>query len=112
MTSLTARPTHSSRGDSLLALVEGHLDRAAFALVGDRQEGVPPLVEPEGVSQHGTQINSAVDNQIEVVLDRVLALPVDLLDPECVAAHPADLLEVQRTPLPPAWRMHPGLHQR
>ena len=41
-----------------------------------------------------------------------LRSPVDLLEPERVGAHPGDLLEVQRAPLPPAGRVHTGLHQR
>src|ERR1700722_17917802 len=49
------------------ALVEGHLDGAAFALIGDGQEGIAPLLEPEGVSQHGAQINSTADNEVKVV---------------------------------------------
>ena len=47
------------RHPSGLALVDSHLDGAAVALVGDRQEGVAPLLQPEGVGQHGTQVDSA-----------------------------------------------------
>ena len=36
-----------------------------------------------------------------------LRKPLDLLDTEGVGADPVDLLEVQRTPLPPARRVHP-----
>lgn len=33
-----------------------HLHRVAIALVGEGQEGVAPLLQPEAVSQHGAQI--------------------------------------------------------
>ena len=42
-----------------------------------------PTAPAARVSQHGTQINSAADNQIEVVGGR-MALPIDLLEAECM----------------------------
>ena len=60
----------------------------------------------------GLQVDPAVGDQVEVVRDRVLALPSNLLDTEGVGADPGDLLEVQRAPLPPARRVHAGLHER
>src|SRR5882757_6774623 len=83
-----------SRYPSGLALVEGHLDGTAVALVRDGQKRVAPLLQPEGVSQHGPQINSAVGHQVEVVRDRVPAAPVNLLHAEGITADPADLLEI------------------
>src|SRR6476620_11070885 len=54
-----------------LTKVDGHLDRAALPLIRNRQECVAPLFQPERVSQHGAQINSSVDDQVEIVRERV-----------------------------------------
>ena len=51
-------------------------------------------------------------DQVEVVLDAVLAHALDLLDAERVGADPADLLEVERAPLPAAGRVDAALHER
>jgi hypothetical protein len=47
---LGRRRDHTVRTRVGSALVEGHLDGAAFALIGDGQEGIAPLLEREGVS--------------------------------------------------------------
>ena len=51
-------------------------------------------------------------DEVEVVLDAVLAHAVDLLEPERVRADHRDLLEVQRRVLPPRRPVHAGLHER
>ncbi len=50
--------------------------------------------------------------EVEVVLDAVAPDAVHLLDAEGVGADPADLLEVERAPLPAAGGMHAALDQR
>jgi len=47
---LARRRDHRVRTRVGSALIKRHLDRAAFTLIGDGQEGVPPLLEREGVS--------------------------------------------------------------
>lgn len=54
------------------------------------------------LGHHPGEVDPIVGDEVEVVLDAVLADPVDLLDPERVRADPGDLLEVQRAPLPAA----------
>ena len=66
----------------------------------------------EGVGEHPGEVDAAVLHEVEVVLDAVLADALDLLDAEGVGADPADLLEVERAPLPPAGRVHAALHER
>src|SRR5207302_8507446 len=94
------------------AKVEGDLDGAGVALLGERPEGVAPLLEPERVRQHREQVDASVARQVEVVLGAVLAAGLDLLDPEGVRADPRDLLEVQRAPLPACRAVEAGFHQR
>ncbi len=69
------------------------------ALVDERAEGVAPLVEPEGVGQHPVRSMRPLADEVEVVLDGVLADALDLLDAERVRADQAQLLEVPRRPL-------------
>ena len=82
--------------------VEGDLDRAAAGLVGEGGEGVPPGGQAERVGQHPGEVDPAGGGEVEVVLDAVLADALDLLDAEGVGADQADLLEVERAPLPSA----------
>ena len=62
--------------------------------------------------QHAREVDATVGDQVEVVADAVLALALDLLDPERVRPDPGDLLEVERAPLPSARRVHAALHER
>src|SRR5262245_3549449 len=92
--------------------VDGDLDRPRPPLVSDGVEGVLPRGEAERVGQHAGEVDASVDHQIDVVLDAMLAHALDLLDAKGVRADPADLLEVERAPLPPTGRGHTALHQR
>src|SRR5713101_2713373 len=82
------------------SLVDRHLDSTCGALVGNGEKGLPPLVKAEGVGEHRCEVDPARGGEIEVVRDPVLAAALDLLHTEGVGADPADLLEVERTPLP------------
>src|SRR6185312_11870226 len=84
-------------GERSVPLVEGDLDGAGAVLRGEHGERVTPrLVEREGVGEHPAEVDAAGFDQVEVVVDAVLAHAVDLLDAERVRAHPAQLLEVER----------------
>ena len=72
-----------------LAKVDRDLDRAAVPLIRNRQERLAPLLQLEGVGQHGAQVDSSADGKVEVVRDRMLTLTIHLLDPECVGARPS-----------------------
>ena len=63
------------------------------------------------MGEHAREVDAPVGHEVEVVGDGVLALAVDGLDAEGVRAHPVDLLEVERRPLPPRRRVDPALDQ-
>src|SRR5207249_2108494 len=110
-----AAPSASSwatRSASATPVVDGDLDGAGVPLGCDGVERVAPALERERVGQHAAEVDAAATDQIEVVLDAVLAEALDLLDAEGVGADPVDLLEVQRAPLPPAGSVHAALHER
>ena len=67
-----------------------------FFLISENGEGVPPLVESEGVGEHPGQIDPALFHQLQIVGDPVHPHATDLLHAEGVRSHPRDLLEVQR----------------
>src|SRR5205085_4278164 len=58
-----------------------------------------PLLEGEGVGEHGGHVDAALLHEVEVVGDAVLAAAVDLFHAEGVGTHDADLFEVQGSPL-------------
>src|SRR5206468_4327543 len=75
--------------------VDGDLDGAGALLVGDGAEGLAPCRQPVDVGQHPRQVDAAVPDEVEVVLDRVLADAFELFDAEGVRPDPAQLLEVE-----------------
>src|SRR6266480_3843319 len=98
--------------DTVTAKVERHLDRAGLVLRGQRSERVTPVVERERVGQHAAEIDSAVRDELQVVIDPVPANAFDLLEAERVRPDHRDLLEVQRRVLPVGRSVHTGLDER
>src|SRR5436190_21261062 len=107
----SASSSATARG-SATPVVDGDLDRAGVALRGDGVERVAPALERERVREHAREVDPTGRDEIEVLLDAVLAHALDLFDAERVGPHPVDLLEVERAPLPPAGRVDAALHQR
>src|SRR5438309_878933 len=94
------------------AEVERDLDGTGAVLGGERGERVAPLVERERVGEHAGEVDAPACDEVEVVLDPVALDAVDHLEAERVRAHPRDLLEVERRPLPAGGAVYACLHQR
>src|SRR5262245_47067066 len=89
----TARPPllyrparRGPRARAALPEIERDLDRAGAILFRERGQRLAPLVEPEGVREHAREVDAPGGDQVEVVLDAVLAHAVDRLDAEGVRA--------------------------
>ncbi len=93
-------------------LIEEIAEWSGGVLRGENRERVAPLLERERVGEHRCDVDAAAAREVEVVLDAVLALAVDLFEPERVRAAPRQLLEVQRRPLPRDGAVDAGLHER
>src|SRR4051794_36588140 len=97
---------------SLLPKVERNLDRTSFVLRRESGERVAPVVETEPVREHSREVDLPVGNEIEVVLDPVLANAAEVLESKGVRADHRNFLEVKRCVFPPGRAVHTRLHQR
>src|SRR5207302_2431954 len=78
--------------------LEQNLDRPRLAPPGDCYDGPLPLGQREAVGYERGEVEAGGD-EVEVVLEGVLAHARDVLHAEGVGADDPELLEVQRRPL-------------
>src|SRR2546423_300143 len=90
--------------------VEQDLDGAGALALGQGQDGLLPLRQREAVGDHVGEVEAGRD-EVEVVLDGMLADAVDLFDAEGVGTDNPQLLEIDGRPLEAAGRLDAAHNQ-